>query len=109
MSQEWMYNISVIAVITAVTFALRALPFVMFGARPLPKAIQYLGSVLPPAIMTVLVIYCMRGIDFAKTPFGFCEISAALLVVVLQCTKKNMYLSIVAGTLYYMAVLRLMA
>lgn len=107
MSQEWIYNIGVIVVITAVTFALRALPFVVFGSRPLPKAIQYLGRVLPPAIMTVLVIYCMRGIDFTKAPFGFAEISAAVLVVVLQCTKKNMYLSIVAGTLYYMAMLRL--
>ena len=54
------YLIAVIAVIAIVTWALRAFPFLLFSSRPLPKTVQYLGKVLPPAIMTVLVIYCLR-------------------------------------------------
>ena len=59
------YLIAVITVIAIVTWALRAFPFLLFGSRPLPKTIQYLGKVLPPAIMTVLVIYCLRDTNLS--------------------------------------------
>ena len=50
------YPIAVIGVVAIVTWFLRAFPFLLFGSRPLPKTVQYLGKALPPAIMTVLVI-----------------------------------------------------
>ena len=59
------YPLAVIGVIAVVTWALRAFPFLLFGNRPLPKVIRYLGKALPPAIMTVLVIYCLRDISFS--------------------------------------------
>ncbi len=102
-----MYPIAAIAVGTAVTFALRALPFALFGNRPLPKIMQYLGHVLPPAIMTILVIFCMRSIDFTAYPFGMAEILPCIAVAALQFWKKNMYLSIMAGTVLYMILIRL--
>ena len=67
------YPLAVIGVIAVVTWALRAFPFLLFGNRPLPKVIRYLGKALPPAIMTVLVIYCLRDISFSQSPFGFCN------------------------------------
>ena len=103
-----MYSIAVIGVIAVVTWALRAFPFLLFGNRPLPKVIRYLGKALPPAIMTVLVIYCLRDISFSQSPFGIPELAACALVVILQVVRKNMYLSIIAGTVCYMILIRVM-
>ena len=102
------YPLAVIGVIAVVTWALRAFPFLLFGNRPLPKVIRYLGKVLPPAIMTVLVIYCLRDISFSQSPFGIPELAACALVVILQAVRKNMYLSIIAGTVCYMVLIRVM-
>ena len=71
------------------------------------ELLLYLGKVLPPAIMTVLVIYCLRETSFIQYPFGIPEIIASLLVIVLQMIRRNMYLSIVAGTVCYMILIRL--
>ena len=100
------YLIAVIAIISIVTWTLRAFPFLLFGSRPLPKTVQYLGKVLPPAIMTVLVIYCLRDTDIGQFPHGVPELAACTLVVILQILRKNMYLSIVAGTACYMILIR---
>ena len=102
------YPLAVIGVIAVVTWALRAFPFLLFGNRPLPKVIRYLGKALPPAIMTVLVIYCLRDTSFSQSPFGIPELAACALVVILQAVRKNMYLSIIAGTVCYMVLIRVM-
>ena len=102
------YPIAAIALIALITFALRGFPFLLFGHRPLPKVILYLGKVLPPAIMTILVIYCLRNTDFTHFPFGLAEVIASLCVVILHIIKKNMYLSIIAGTVCYMILIRLL-
>ena len=59
-----------IAVMSAVTFLTRALPFLLFdrGEHP-PKIVLYLGKVLPPAIIAMLIVYCMKGVTFS-TPAG---------------------------------------
>ena len=103
---EALYIIAAIAVVALVTWGLRAAPFALFGSRPLPRTMRYLGRALPPAIMTVLVIYCLRGTSFGRYPFGIPELAACALVVLLQIVKKNMYLSIIAGTVCYMALIR---
>ena len=105
---ETLYPVAAIAVVTLVTWGLRAAPFVLFGNRPLPEMMRYLGKVLPPAIMTVLVIYCLRNTSFAQFPFGLPEVVACALVVILQVVRKNMYLSIIAGTVCYMAIIRIL-
>lgn len=108
MTNSALYPVAVITIVSLITFGLRAFPFLIFGNRPLPESIQYLGRVLPSAIMTVLVIYCLRDTSFTQYPFGLPEIVASFSVIILQITRKNMYLSIVAGTLIYMLLLRLL-
>ena len=101
------YCIAVIAIISIITWGLRAFPFLLFGNRPLPKIVQYLGKVLPPTIMTILVIYCLRDINIARFPYGFSEIVSCLLVIFIQIIRKNMYLSIIIGTACYMILIRI--
>ncbi|WP_031551507.1 branched-chain amino acid transporter permease [Oribacterium sp. FC2011] len=103
---EVLYPLAVIAVVALVTWMLRAFPFLLFGNRPLPKVILYLGKVLPPAIMTVLVIYCLRDISFFQPPYGIPEIVACVVVAALQIIRRNMYLSIIVGTICYMIMIR---
>lgn len=96
-----------IAVMTAVTFLTRALPFLLFdrGQEP-PKVILYLGRALPPAVMAMLVVYCLRGMDFSSTPGWAPQVLAVGLVVGLHRWKHNTLLSIFGGTLLYMVLVQ---
>lgn len=104
---DTLYPIAAIGVIALVTWGLRAFPFLLFGGRPLPKMMRYLGNALPPAIMTVLVLYCLRNTSFTQSPYGVPELISCVLVLLLQIIRRNMYLSIIAGTVCYMVLIRL--
>lgn len=97
-----------ITVVSAVTILLRFLPFMIFGGdRKTPSYITFLSSVLPYAIMGMLVVYCLRNVSLTTAPHGFPEFLAAAVVVGLHLWKKNTLLSIVAGTAVYMFLVQL--
>ena len=102
------YTLAAVLIVALTTWLTRALPFLAFRSRSLPGAVRYLGEVLPPAIMVILVVYCLRNVHIDLPLHGIPEFSAALLVVLLQIWRKNMYLSIVAGTVCYMLLIRVM-
>ncbi len=85
-------------VMGAITFATRAVPFVLFGHRRAPDMVLYLGKVMPPAVMAMLVIYCLKDINFTQYSFGAPELIACAIVVGLHLWKRNALLSIFAGT-----------
>ena len=59
----------------------RWLPFAVFPEdKEPPKVILYLGHVLPPAMMGLLVAYCLRNVSLAAAPHGIPE-AIALAVV----------------------------
>lgn len=107
-NHDLLYLVSAIAVIAFVTVMTRALPFLLFGNRPLPEWATYLGKVLPPAIMVILVIYCLKGIQLFTAPFGLPEILACVAITLIHLWRNNMYLSIVVGTILYMVLLRIL-
>ena len=97
------HSIAIIAVVAACTLLTRALPFLVFGGkREVPRAVRYLGRVIPPAIMAILVVYCMRNMQLFGGNHGLPEILASLVVILLHLWKRNTLLSIGAGTLCYM-------
>lgn len=96
-----------ITMVSLGTIITRFLPFILFPAgRTTPKYIQYLGRVLPPAALGLLVIYCLKDVDFAGAAHGLPELIAMALVTALHFWKKNTLLSIVAGTVCYMALVQ---
>lgn len=95
---------ALVLTMAATTWALRFLPFLIFRKQT-PPYITYLGEVLPPAIIGMLVIYCLRNISFAAKPFGIPELAAGALVVLLQWRKRNSLLSILSGTVLYMVLI----
>ena len=103
-----MHDILLVAVVAAVTVALRFLPFVIFReGKPLPAWLAHLGKVLPHAIMGMLVVYCLKGISFAAAPFGIPEILGCAGVALLHIWKRNTLLSIGGGTVFYMILVQL--
>ncbi len=93
-------------IMSAVTIALRFLPFVVFR-KSTPSYILYLGKVLPAAIIGMLVVYCLKDTDFSSAPFGIPEGIASLSVVLLQWWKRNSLISILFGTVIYMLLIQL--
>ena len=95
-----------VAVMAAVTMLLRFLPFLVFRKEP-PAYITYLGKVLPPAIIGMLVIYCLKDISLFARPFGLPELIAVAGVAAVQAWKRNSLISILTGTVLYMVLIRL--
>ena len=96
-----------IAVMAIVTFLTRVLPFLLFdrGESP-PKLVLYLGRVLPPAIIAMLIVYCLRGVSFS-TPGGWVpQLLCVAVVVALHLWKHNNLLSIFGGTVLYMVLVQ---
>lgn len=105
---DWVHSIAIIAVVAICTLATRLLPFLVFGGkREVPSVIRYLGKALPPAIMAILVVYCLKGVDLLSQNHGLPEIIASLVVVVLHLWKKNTLLSIGGGTICYMILVQM--
>lgn len=101
-------KILAIAIMSAVTVLLRFAPFWVFGEkRKTPKIISYLGTVLPHAIMGMLVVYCLKDISFTSHPFGIPEILCCIVVAAIHIWKRNTLLSIGVGTVAYMLLVQL--
>ncbi len=96
-----------IAVIAAVTYLLRSLPFLIFSGGKTPAFVEYLGKVLPYAIMGMLVVYCLKDTAVLSWPYGIPELLACIVVVLLHVWRKNTLLSIGVGTACYMVLVQL--
>lgn len=111
--------IAAIAVMAIVTFLTRALPFLLFdrGDHP-PKLVLYLGRVLPPAVIAMLIVYCLKSnilaveanltslLDPAVLNQWLPALLAVAVVVLLHIWKHNNLLSIFGGTILYMVLVQ---
>ncbi len=91
-----------IALIVIATILTRALPFILFPENRKPPAfISYLATVLPGAVIGMLVVYCLRDAVFSS---WHClpELIAILFIFLLHKWKGNTLLSIAGGTIVYM-------
>lgn len=100
-------SLLIIMIVAAVTFATRAFPFILFPkGKKIPEMVSYLGRVLTPAVIGMLVVYCLRTTKVFAFPFGIPELISVLLVVILHVWKRNTLLSIGAGTVCYMFLIQ---
>lgn len=95
-----------IMVVVLGTMLTRFLPFLIFpeGKKP-PSYITYLGTVLPYAVIGLLVVYCLKGAVFTSY-HGLPELIVIGFISVLHKWKKNTLLSIGAGTVLYMVLVQ---
>ena len=99
--------LGVIFLVAAVTLATRALPVLLVpGKKKQPAFILYLGKYLPPAMIALLVVYCLKGAGFTAFPFALPELLSVAAVAGLHLWKKNTMLSIGGGTILYMVLVQ---
>lgn len=92
----------------AVTMRTRFLPFLIFGEKgETPAVISHLGRVLPYAVMAMLVVYCLKGLDFSAPGSFVPELLCTALVAGLHVWKRDTLLSIGVGTVAYMLLVQL--
>ena len=95
-----------IVIMSLVTIALRAVPFIIFKGKKTPPAIEYLGQALPYAVIGMIVVYCLKGLDFTRASGFVPGLIASVIVVLSYLWKRNTLLSIITGTVIYMILVQ---
>ncbi len=95
------------AIIAGLTMLTRFITFIIFpaGSQP-PKAIIYLGSVLPTAAMGLIIVFALRNTPVLTYPYAIPEVIASLSIVIIHYWKRNTILSILVGTVIYMFIVQ---
>lgn len=92
-----------VAVMALVTVLLRFLPFLIFSREAVtPPYISYLGGALPPAIIGMLVVYCLRDVSFTGGSYALPEAAAVLVTAATEAWRRDSLTGILAGTVVYM-------
>ncbi|MFI3236422.1 MAG: AzlD domain-containing protein [Lachnospiraceae bacterium] len=100
-------SLLIILIVAFTTFLTRVIPFLLFPkGKTVPPIVLYLGTVLTPAIIGMLVVYCLKGTTFFLYPYGIPEAIAVLVVVLLHIWKRNIFISIGVGTVLYMYLIQ---
>lgn len=98
----------ILLALIAGTLVTRFLPFVVFPAgKETPKFVNYLGNKLPYASMGLLVVYCLKGVHITSGTHGIPEFIAIIITAGLHAWRKNVLLSISAGTVIYMVLVQM--
>ncbi|MCI6792598.1 MAG: branched-chain amino acid transporter permease [Dialister sp.] len=97
----------IIALCSLASMLSRSLPFLLFkpGAS-LPSYIRYLGKALPSAVFALLVVYYLKDVSLLSGDHGIPEAIALLVTTLLHLWKRQMMLSMAAGTILYMGLVQ---
>ena len=99
-------SILTIAAVVLATMLTRFLPFLIFPeGRTHPAAITYLSTVLPYAVIGLLVVYCLKDALFTSW-HGLPELIAILFTALVHKWRNNTLLSIAGGTILYMILVQ---
>lgn len=104
MSEFEIYVLSAILVMAFATFISRAIPFLFLGKLEHNPHLNFIGHSLPPAVMVILVFYCLKDVAWTAPYYGRAEIFSVILVAAIQMWRRNALLSIVLGTGAYLAL-----
>lgn len=99
-------QIITIATMVVATAATRFIPFIIYRGKTTPGYIQYLSKVLPPAVFGMLVIYCLKDVQFTSGHYGLPELIGIVVTALLHAWKRQMLISILGGTVVYMLLVQ---
>ena len=100
------YLLLVMLVMTFATYTTRLTPFLLFSRGQERSLINFIAKNTPPMIMTILVIYMLKGVNYLSFE-GVYTFLAILATVVFHLYKRNALLSIIAGTAVYMVAVQM--
>lgn len=95
-----------ILLMAVITFLTRVFPFLFFRKTAPPKLLTFVGKYIPPVVITILVIYCLKDVEFTKMPYGLDEAISIAVILALHLWKGNALISIFTGTIVYMFLLQ---
>lgn len=101
------YIALLVAVSAAVTWALRALPFVVLAPMRHSTVVRYLSLHMPLGVMVMLALYTVRDVPEAAGRQQLWLVIAVLVTVSLQVWRRHALLSIFVGTGIYVALMSL--
>ena len=97
----------IILLVALATFGTRVIPFLVFPrGKEIPPVVQYLGKVLTPAVIGMLVVYCLKETPVLSGSHGLPELIAVVVTAGLHVWKRNNLLSIGVGTVPYMVLVQ---
>jgi branched-subunit amino acid transport protein AzlD len=91
--------VAMVLVSAAITWVLRALPFAVLAPMRRSAVVRYLSLHMPLGIMVILAFYTVRNVPAAGAVPGWSAVAALAVTVGLHLWRRNVLLSIVAGTL----------
>lgn len=94
---------TIILIMMLVTLGIRVAPFILFTRHKNHPLLHYMSSTLPVLIILVLILYCLREVKLDCYPYGVPELVSMLAVVLVHYFFRQAIISILAGTLLYMA------
>jgi len=96
-----------IAVVALGTMLTRFLPFFLFPkGRSAPAIIEKLGNLLPGAVFSLLVVYCLKNVNLFAGTHGIPEAIAIAAITAVHLWKRSTLLSIATGTIVYMILVQ---
>lgn len=103
-----MEMVMTVAIVVAGTLLTRFGAFLIFpSGKTAPPFVLFLGRALPSAVMGMLVVYTVKETKVLSYPYGIPELITVMITVGLHLWKRNMFLSIAAGTIVYMVLVQL--
>ena len=108
-SATYPYALGAIAVIWAVTYALRAFPFVTLRGKEESLLVRLVGTSMPLGVMVILVIFALMDTDFHALSSWVPAAGGILVTAAIHFKWTNAMLSIVAGVATYWALGMLLA
>lgn len=95
-----------IAIMAVVNFFTRVFPFLFFRKNELPSYVVFIEKFFPAVIMTILIVYSVKDVNFSLVPYGLKEIGGITFTAILHIVFKNYLVSIFSGTIFYMALVQ---
>lgn len=92
----------------AIIFLERFFPFALFSKKNPPKILNFIERYLPAMVIAVLIVYCLKDIQFTSAPFGSPYFIAIAVTIVLHLWLKNSMVSIFGSTIVFMILSRIM-
>ena len=100
-------SLAIIFTVAGTIFFTRLIPFLFFPkGKEIPPIIRYLGRVLPPAVIAMLIVYCLKGVTFTTLGGWLPSLVAGVAAVVLHLWKGNELISIFGATAIYMVLVQ---
>lgn len=102
---DWPYILAAVLVSAAITWTVRALPFLFIGQLRESELLPHLGAVMPVGIMTILVFYTLRDTEMAASPATAAVLAGLAVTALLHLWRRNAILSVLAGTTVHVLIM----